>query len=213
MKPLGSIAALVAAIHDDAAAEADALGAAADAQVAGVTGDQSSCPPAVDDERRALAAARDRARVRVSQEDWNDARDAIAEREVWIQRAVAAGVKRLGERLPAGETRAALAGLAREAISRLPAGGIELAVSEADAALLDRDWRASIAPTGNADEIRIVVERLDGGCIARSADGRAWFDNSYEARTERLQAEWRASLADVYERVTSQLSATREAGA
>lgn len=157
--------------------------------------------------------AQDRARVRVSQEDWNDAREAVAEREQWIQRVVALGAARLQERLPVAEARAALAVLAREAISRLPTGAIELAVAEADAALLDSEWRASISPSGKADDIRLVVEPIDGGCIARSADGRASFDNSHKARIERLQAYWRAALSDLYERVTSRITGGREAGA
>ena len=213
MKPLGSIEALVAAVRDDAAAEAEALNAAAAAKEAAITADPLSCPPHAGDERRALAVARDRARVRVSQEDWNDARETVAQREEWIQRVVAEGSKQLQERLAAADARAALAVLAREAISRLPAGPIELAVAEADAPLLDRDWCATISPTGNAGDLRIVSERITGGCISRSADGRASFDNSYEARIERLQALWRAALADLYERVTSDIALGRERGA
>jgi vacuolar-type H+-ATPase subunit E/Vma4 len=213
MKPLGSLAALVAAIRDDAAAEADALASAADAAVTRHMNEPPPCPASADDGRRGLAAARDRARVKVAQEDWNDARESVAEREAWIQQVVALGSKQLQERLPADEARAALATLAREAISRLPAGAVQLAVSGADAALLDRAWLAAVSRSGAADDITLVVESIDGGCIARSADGRASFDNTYEARVERLQAHWRAALADMYDRVTSSIAAAREAGA
>lgn len=212
MKPLGSIAALVAAVHEEAAAEAETLAASADATIARITGDPSSCPPSGDDDRRALAAARDRARVRVAQEDWHDARADVAQREEWIQRVVALATRQLQERLPASEARATLATLAREAISRLPAGAIELGVTAADAPLLDADWCASISPTRRAEDVRIVVDRIDGGCIARSADGRASFDNSYATRAERLQAQWRAALSDFYERVTSPIAVTKEGG-
>ena len=211
MKPLGSIAALVGAVRDDAAAEAEALAAAAATTVAQLTSDPASCP-SPDDDRHALTAARDRARVRVAQEDWNDAREAVALREAWIQQVITLGAKQLQQRLPADEARAALAGLAREAISRLPAGAIELAVTEADASLLDDGWRASVSPSGNAADIRIVVEPLHGGCIARSVDGRASFDNTYETRIERLQAQWRGALSDYYERITAAIALEREAG-
>jgi vacuolar-type H+-ATPase subunit E/Vma4 len=212
MKPLGSIAALVAAIREDAAAEAEALAARADRAVTMLTSDPASCPPRFDDDQRAVAAARDRARVRVAQEDWHDARDAVAQREEWIARVISLGAGQLQERLPADEAREALATLAREAIQRLPAGVIELAVSESDEPLLDLAWRAGISRSGDADDIRVVVEPIGGGCIARSADGRASFDNTYAARSERLQAQWRAALADFYERVTAQITVEREAG-
>ena len=96
MKPLGSIAALLAAISDDAAAEADAIVLDADATVARIAGDENSCPPP-DPGAHAVATARDRARVRIAQEDWDDAREAIAEREQWIARAIELGAQRLHE--------------------------------------------------------------------------------------------------------------------
>lgn len=205
MRPLGSIAALVAAIRDDAATEADAINAGADAAVAQVMGDPSSCPAPPVGDGRLVPAARDRARIRVSQEDWLDARDAVTQREEWIQRVITLGAQQLRERLPAAETTAQLAALAREAIARLPAGSIVIVVSAADAPLLDRDWRALVSPSGDPDQVTITVAAIDGGCIARSADGRASFDNTYAARTERLQSRWRAELSEYYERMTSHI--------
>lgn len=203
MKPLGSLAALLAAVRDDGAAEAEAIAREADTAVARITGDAAGCPaPAGDD--AALAAARDRARVRMSQEDWDDTREALAEREEWIAKAVSLGTKQLRERQPAEHTLAELAALAREAITRLPPGAIDIVVSEADARLLDGEWRAAVSPA-DPDRVSIVTGRVEGGCIARSADGRASFDNTYAARADRLQAAWRAELAELYEKATSNL--------
>jgi vacuolar-type H+-ATPase subunit E/Vma4 len=202
MKALGSLAALLAAIRDDAAAEAEAIQRDAESAVAAITGDAADCPPGHGDDGR-LLAARDRARVRVAQEDWHDARDAIAEREGWMAQAVTRGTALLGERRTAAERRNELAALAREAVARLPAGAIELVVDAGAAADLDDAWRAALAACRGGDRITIVTAVVNGGCIARSADGRASFDNSYAARAERLQAEWRAALSAIYERVTS----------
>lgn len=205
MKPLGSIAALAAAVRDDALAEADAISADANTAVAQITSDARNCPPTPGAADPMVSAARDRARIRVAQEDWHDARDAVAQREAWIQRVITQGARQLQERPTAADTKLILTALAREAIARLPAGAIEIAVAAADAPLLDRSWRASISPSGDADRVTIITAPIDGGCIARSADRRASFDNTYAARTERLQSKWRAELADFYERVTAQI--------
>jgi vacuolar-type H+-ATPase subunit E/Vma4 len=202
MKALGSIAALVAAIRDEAAADAEAIAARADEAVARITAD-ASCPPPTGTGAPTLAVARDRARIRVAQEDWQDARDAVAQREDWIQRAITLGAAQVRGRREPAATRAILAALAREAMARLPAGPVEIVVADGDAPLLDRAWRAEVSGPGNPDRITIATGAIDGGCLARSADGRASFDNTFDARAERLQAAWRAELADLYDRVTA----------
>jgi vacuolar-type H+-ATPase subunit E/Vma4 len=208
VKPLGSIAALVAAIGDDAAAEAEGITATADAAVARITADARNCPAPGGADDRVLSAARDRARIRIAQEDWHDARDAVAQREAWIQRVITAGTQQVHERQTTAETKRILTSLALEAIARLPSGRIEIVVADADAPLLDHSWRASVSPSGDATQVAITTAPIGGGCIARSADGRASFDNTYTARTERLQSKWRAELADFYERVTAPISAS-----
>jgi hypothetical protein len=40
----------------------------------------------------------------------------------------------------------------------------------------------------------------------RTADGRASFDNTYDARAARLQAKWRSALAAIYAEVTAHLT-------
>jgi vacuolar-type H+-ATPase subunit E/Vma4 len=209
MKPLGSLAALLAAIRDDAAAEVEAIQRDADAAVARLAADDAACPPPPGGDTPVLAAARDRSRVRIAQEDWHDARDAIAEREQWMARVVELGTAHLLERPTTAQRRAELGALAREAVARLPAGAIELVVDEAAANDLDDDWRAALAASRGGDPITIVTAAVNGGCLARSADGRAAFDNRYAARAERLQAQWRAELAAIYERATSAIALPR----
>ena len=94
----------------------------------------------------------------------------------------------------------------REAIARLPAGPLEIVVSEADAAVLDREWLGGVFGPGAVETPLVVTGAIDGGCVVRLRDGRASFDNTYAARAERLQSVWRAALADVYERATSNIS-------
>jgi vacuolar-type H+-ATPase subunit E/Vma4 len=206
MKPVGSVAALVAAVQDDAAAEADAAENEADQAVARILADHAGRLPSGSDDRRAIDAARDRARVRVAQEDWEDARDAIAEREAWIAKAVEIGKRRLGEPQTPEERRRLLSSLAREAIVRLPPGPLEIVVAEADAPALDRDWRAGLVAPADPDQVRIVIAPIGGGLVLRSGDGRATFDNTFAARANRLESAWRAALADLYERATSSLA-------
>jgi vacuolar-type H+-ATPase subunit E/Vma4 len=210
MKPLGSIAALVAAVRDDATAEADAIENDAAQAVARLLAEHETPLPSGSDDRRAIETARERARVRIAQEDWEDARDAIAERETWMRRAIEIGKRRLSEPRTPEERRTTLLALAREAIVRLPPGPLEVVVAEGDAAALDRDWRAALVAPADPDAVRVVTASIDGGLLLRSGDGRAMFDNTFTARADRLESAWRAALADLYERATSSLSARPE---
>jgi vacuolar-type H+-ATPase subunit E/Vma4 len=143
-----------------------------------------------------MAAARD---------DWEDARSALSEREEWLGRALELGRAQLAAAAPPGERRNDLARLAREAIDRLPPGPTEIVVSAADEPLLGPEWRAALAAPADPGTIAIVTGPVEGGCLVRSIDGRAVFDNTWPARAERLQAVWRSALADVYERAISPL--------
>jgi vacuolar-type H+-ATPase subunit E/Vma4 len=119
---------------------------------------------------------------------------------------VARGTAQLRERRTSAERRTELAALAREAAARLPAGAIELVVDADTAADLDDDWRAPLAAFRGGAPVTVVAAPVHGGCIVRSADGRASYDNSYAARAERLQAEWRAELSAIYDRATSAIT-------
>jgi vacuolar-type H+-ATPase subunit E/Vma4 len=190
-------------VRDDAAFEADAIFGEAERAIAAIVSDDAACAIPAGEDQRTLDAARNRARTRLAQEDWEDARDALAGREVWITRVVELGARVAHERQSRVEQRQTLMALAREAAARLPAGSVEVVVSREDADLLDRDWRAALLPAADPDSVRVTAGDIDGGCIVRSADGRASFDNTFTARTERLQTVWRGALADLYERATA----------
>ena len=206
MKPLGSVAALIAAVREDAQADVDAIERDAAEAIARADFSPQMSAAVAPDTGAAIAAARARARARLSQEDWEDTRAALACRESWMAEAAALGRERLlNDRMDArsAETRReALARLAAEGIARLPAGPIVIVVTEQDAALLDETWRARIG-RGDPSTLTIVRQAIGGGCLVQSADGRAVFDNTYEARIERLQARWRSVLFDIYERATT----------
>jgi vacuolar-type H+-ATPase subunit E/Vma4 len=202
MKALGSVAAVMAAVREDAQADVDAIEREAAEMVSRINA-QSPAPP---DNAPAIAAARERARTRLAQEDWEDTRAALADREAWIAEAAALGRERMrnarSDDRACEARRDALARLAAEGIARLPAGPVVIVVTADDAALLDAGWRARIG-RGDPASFEIVSRAIGGGCIVQSADGRAVFDNTYDARIERLQARWRSILFDIYERATS----------
>ena len=70
MKPLGSVAAVVAAIREDASAEAEALDCQAQAEIDRIRTSEASDVVTIPDRERKLAAARQHARVRLAHEDW-----------------------------------------------------------------------------------------------------------------------------------------------
>jgi vacuolar-type H+-ATPase subunit E/Vma4 len=197
MKGLGSVAAVVAAIREDADAEVEAIDRDATASIAALPAlpREGATPEDVAE----IAAARERARIADAHEDWEDARAALSDREAWIARAVEAGRCRLRALDTAAVRRDHLAALAREAIERLPAERLEIVVSNADASLLDDDWKRDAFAPADAARLSIAVDGADGGLVARTADGRVQFDNTWAARADRLHATWRAALADLYE--------------
>jgi vacuolar-type H+-ATPase subunit E/Vma4 len=199
MRPLGSVAAVIAAVREDASAEAEVLDRRAGADAEHVRTLAVADVVTVPDLDRRLMAARQTSESRLAQEDWEDRREAVADRERWIARAVELGRRQLVDPGDAPTRRERLAALAREALSRLPGGVCELVVPDADVAWLGPDWCRAVARGAGRDEVRVVAGSHEGGCIARTLDGRASFDNSYAARAERFQAAWRSALAEVYE--------------
>ena len=207
MKPLGSVAAVMAAIREDAAAEAEAVDSRAAAEVGRIRALQASDVVTIPDRESRLATARRHAQMRIAHEDWEDTRDAIAVREEWISRVLELGRKVLTNRDDAPAQRDELAALVAEGLARLPGRVCDVVVSEADVALLGPDWGRDIARLNGRDDIRVTTGPLDGGCVLRTPDGRMSFDNSYTARANRFQATWRSALARVYEQVISTTTA------
>ncbi len=151
-------------------------------------------------------AARDRARVRVAQEDWEDTREAIAERELWMTKAIDLGTqaaaRSVAPAIERRETLAALVARGHRAPARRTARNRRLR-SRCGRSSIVNGWPRCSVPA--RPRRPLVVAAIDRRRLRRRAcaDGRASFDNTYAARAERLQAAWRAALADVYERATS----------
>jgi vacuolar-type H+-ATPase subunit E/Vma4 len=98
----------------------------------------------------------------------------------------------------AGTRREALARLAREAVARLPGPRIDLLIGARDLAFTaDPGWTADLAaPAGTIVSI-VASDTIEGGCIARTADGYLSFDNTYAARVRRFEPAWRQALIDL----------------
>jgi vacuolar-type H+-ATPase subunit E/Vma4 len=200
MKPLGSVAAVIAAIREDAAADVEELEKNAQAEIDRIRSLSTHDVVTLPDRERRMSAARRQAQARLAQEDWEDTRQIMSDREAWLTRAVTLGQQHLAEDDDAQGRRDRIARLAREALSRLPTCACEIVVREEDLALLGPKWQRALASTTSREHLRVVAGQLDGGCIVRTADGRASFDNSYAGRARRLESEWRSALAELFER-------------
>jgi vacuolar-type H+-ATPase subunit E/Vma4 len=206
MKPLGSIAAVIAAVREDAEAEAETLETHAAAEVERIRALEASDIVTVPDREARLAAARQRAQSRIAHEDWEDTRSAVVDREDWLARALELGQAVLARSEPFQARRDRLTTFAAEGLARLPGRVSDIVVAEADVLLLGPDWQRDLAAATGRDEIRVLAGAIEGGCVVRTPDGRAFFDNTYGARARRFQAAWRSALADVYEQAISTTS-------
>jgi vacuolar-type H+-ATPase subunit E/Vma4 len=195
MKAMGSVGAVLAAVREEVAAEAERLERGADEEIERLRAAPAG-PAAAPESDDRIALARREARERLLREDWEDARAALEAREKWVRVAVALGKRRLLEPEPLEVRRALLLRLAKDALARLPGASFEIAVSPADAPLLDERWRAALG----AGEVRVAEAPLDGGCVVRTADGRMAVDHGFEARATLLESAWRAALGRLYER-------------
>ena len=193
VKTWGGTAAVIAALRDDAAAEAERVERDADAALAALGTAAIAIPDAPDPAPR-IAAARRAVAEAQADGDWQDAVDAAADRDAWIASIAQQGRRVLGA---AERTDDWTAALAREAVRHLPGPACIVTVPSVSAAP-DDAWRVALeAATGK----QITLERgaFAAGCLARTPDGRVTFDNRLEAREDRLRTEWRAALARIYE--------------
>jgi len=189
MRASGSVDAVLAALRGDAAAELERTEREAAEQTARLETDEPPAEAPTDREAR-LAAARRAAREKVAREEWADARAAIEAREHFVQRAAAEGRRLLAAPGSRDERQALLARLAREALALLPGDRFEVLVAPADAPLLDGvlDRKATV----------VASPEIENGCLVRSEDGRARFDNTLAERARRFEPSWRAAVARVY---------------
>ncbi len=189
MKPLGSAAAVLATMRDDAQAEIDRIEQDAEAAVARSTRDEPQAVEPADRAEQLAVAARQR-RERLAREDWEDRRVALELREEWIKKVIAQGRQLLEAERPRQERVALLRGLADEALQRLPPGDrCSISVAAGDAELLDAEFLGDRLAAGPPASIR-------GGCILRS--GNLVVDNSFDERERRFEGQWRAALARAY---------------
>jgi vacuolar-type H+-ATPase subunit E/Vma4 len=205
MKVLGSVAAVVAAIREDAAVEVDAIARQADADIARLRAEDARRPLAFEEGQMQIARARDSARARLAQEDWLDSRAAIDERETWLARVVELGQQRLAR--DGDESRKQrLARLVHECLVRLQSSTVDIVVSETDVPLLDEAWQLELRRAYRLETLTIITGRIDGGCLVRTIDGRASYDNTFQARADRFRTAWRAALAELYDRSVESLA-------
>jgi vacuolar-type H+-ATPase subunit E/Vma4 len=197
VRTLGSVPAIVAAIHEEAAAEAEAVKREAAALAAEPARADEEVVLAGRDKR--LAEARRSARERLAREDWEDARQALELREQWMARVVAAAHHRLAA---SGASREELGALTREAVVHLPGGPVVLVVSPDSAPLADRAWLDAVGAVRPGAALHVVANpgAPAWGCVARTEDGRVAFDNTLAARSRRLERTWRVALGKVWGR-------------
>jgi vacuolar-type H+-ATPase subunit E/Vma4 len=198
MTTFGSIEAVVAAIHEDAHGEIERIDTEAAAAVARLRDDDARTPVTVSDAETRIAAARRRAQERASEEDWADRQAALTAREQWLARVVALGITRLRADDPVTR-RDHLARLAQEAVHRVGRPAVTLVVAPDDLPFADARWIDEVAAAAHATLTVAADPAIDGGCIARSPDGRLSYDNTYAARVRRFEAIWRPALSALYE--------------
>ncbi len=198
MKSWGSVASVVDAVAEETDAEVARIREAAEAEVENLRRADEADPVRIPDRDARIAAAHRDAAEALAREDWADRCAALEEREAWIARVVALGLERLRE---AGSVQTeSLARLVREAAGHLPGTRFEVLLPETSPALSDDSAWGALAESAGVALVRASGngDRPGSGCILRTPDGRASFDNSFEARARRLEAAWRRRLVEIY---------------
>jgi vacuolar-type H+-ATPase subunit E/Vma4 len=199
VKSLGSVAAVVEALREEAEGEVQRIARETEERIAQLRAAAGAEPADLPDRGPRLAAARRGAAELLAQEAWADRRAMLEEREAWIGRIVAEGQRRLEAPEPPSDRRDLLGRLAAEAAACLPGEACEIVVAPADAALLDEAWCKEVAKAAGKKNARVVPDAARrGGCLARAEGGKVSFDNGFEARARRFEPAWRAGLAGIY---------------
>ncbi len=206
MKTLGSAASVAAAIRDEAAQRVEEIDRRAKeavqmlASAAGEIGDDTV------ERTTQLAGANRLARERLARDEWNDQRTGLEAREQWIQGVRDEGMRRLSI-LDDEARREDLARMAQDALLRIPALDCEVLLNDADRRLVGISWIDEMSRITGKNTVRVAAtdRPMTGGCIVRSADGKMSFDNSFEARAQRLESVWRAALGQLYEKAVASL--------
>ena len=197
MKTLGSAAAVIAAMRDDAAAEIEKLERETASAIESLRVPAGS--PAGDAARaRQVDAARRTALDRGVEEAWQDARAMLTDREAWMASVVDAGARRLADPSDAERGRRLMADFIREAVPHLPGPALVVSAPAGFAAVLTDAWRRELE-TDTGRTLTLGFTGPAAGCIVGTPDGSVTFDNSVAARSRRSASEWRAALARLYE--------------
>jgi len=116
MQALGSVASVVAAIREDAAAEVERIEELTAADVAALSVIPSESEESPADREQRIAAAHRAVSEKLAQQEWEGRRAVIEQREAWIARVVAAA-----------QGKCDLEALKREALERVPNATIAIA--------------------------------------------------------------------------------------
>ena len=141
MQTIGSVAALVAAIAEEAAAEVERI------EQMPIAVEPPPEPPRRDEER--LNVIRRENAERIARQEWEGTRAAIEQREAWI-RSVVEHAELKGDPMP----------LAIEALRHVRGDDCEIAISPGD--------RIDVTKLGR--RARVVEAPISGGCIVTSGD-------------------------------------------
>ena len=201
MKTLGSVAAVVAAMRDELAAELERLEREAATRLDALTSEGESVP--IPERDASLNAAAWRAAEVRAEAEWRATREDLQDRERWLDEVLALGRRTLQKGMDADDVRAWMGDLVAEAAENLPPGECRVVVSETALPLLDAKWTATVeARTGR--RLRAEPGTVTSGCIVRLVEQPVAYDNSGDARERRSAAVWRVALARLYERVTDE---------
>ncbi|HSC27873.1 MAG TPA: hypothetical protein VLD67_11395 [Vicinamibacterales bacterium] len=197
MRTLGSVAAVIAAIREEAAAGRERLEAEARRTLETLPA-QSDVPTTPADGDSRLAAARREAAQLAADTRWRETVEDLEDRERWIADVVAAARRRLETPADTAAARAWITALAREAMQHLPSGHCTVVVSASMLPLVDERWRQALSAASRR-QVSVEAAGIGGGCIVRLVDQPIAYDNSLDARIARAESRWRVALARLYE--------------
>jgi vacuolar-type H+-ATPase subunit E/Vma4 len=201
MRTHGSVASVIAAIQDEAAAHIERLEREAAAAIAGMT-EPAPAPVPCAEEAPRVTAARGRARRDESDDEWSARLEDLDDRERWMLEIASAGRRALCGMGDRSGVRRWTRALVAEAAAHLPPGRCVVVVPAGAVDHLDDGWRDE-AGRSLERELSIEAGAITAGCIVRLADRPIAYDNTLEARERRTQVEWRAALAQIYSRAVA----------
>jgi vacuolar-type H+-ATPase subunit E/Vma4 len=191
-------AALVALIHEQAAAEAEEVLAHARERAQRLAAAASAQVAALEEAARREGQGRGgrRAATLLAAVDAETFRQVLWDREALITQVIDAARHRLARLSDLPQAPEILAALVREALLPLPAGLVTVHMPADYEALLGAATRRDLA--AERSPVRFAAAPVPGGgVIAASADGRVRFDNSFAARIQRRLDRLRRVAADV----------------